>query len=76
MFDDFGGVVDVVHMDHKLTFIWRSTCTRSSSTSSPKLQPSSDSDSISSDGNSVVADLTTGAQAQALLPTCWDELRK
>ena len=54
----------------------RSTWTRTSFTSSPKLQPFSDSDSSSSDGNSVVAELTTGAEAQALVPTRWDEPSK
>ena len=37
-------------------------CFESATTAlSPKLQPLSDSDSSSSDGNSVVADLTSGA---------------
>ena len=61
MCDDFGGVVDNVYLDHKLTFILAFNLDANSVHVSPKPQPSSDSDSSSSDGNSVVAELTSGA---------------
>ena len=76
MCDDFGGVVDNVYLILKLTFIPAFNLDANSVHVSPKPQPSSDSDSSSSDGNSVVAELTTGAEAQALVPTRWDELSK
>jgi hypothetical protein len=76
MFDDFGGVVDNVYLVHNLTFIPALNLDANSVHVSPKPQPSSDSDSSSSDGHSVVTELTTGAEAQALVPTRWDEPSK
>ena len=76
MCDDFGGVVDNVYLVHKLTLIPAFNLDANSIHVSPKSQSLSDSDSSSSDGNSVVAELTTGAEAQALVPTRWDEPSK
>ena len=76
MCDDFGGVVDNVFLVIMLTFTPAFNLDAYSFHISPKLQPGSDSESSSSDGNSVVAELTTGAEAQALVPTSWDELSK
>ena len=76
MGDDFGGVVDNVYLDHKLAFTLALNLDANFVHVPPKPQPSSDLDFSSSDGNPVVAELTTGAEAQALVPTRWDEPSK